>query len=291
MSLKMISNLQEIPPLTQTQPKIDPFEGITGAIDATGIEQTEHIKAAILGAPKSGKSWFAATAPGPVLVYDFDDRAISLAGKSGVKVKTLRDTLDSPTVITALETDISLFKYRKLKNQPIPTTFVFDTVSNLISNGIKNEYLRNNPKDGRSFKMGNSSRVQIGVSYDLINVTTQFLNYLLTEYNALGNVIFVFHEKDEKDKAESKPNEAKYTGLVTIEPQFAANILTLFNEVFRIQAIGSRIANTPATYTVTCKPNVEVTASTTLLVDATEPPNLMDMILKHRQRKLEQAKS
>jgi len=271
-----------------TQPQLvpqapNPYEGITGAIPLTQVEQTEHLKVAIIGPPKNGKSWFAATAPGNKLVYDFDDRLISLAGKPNIQGKTLRDTQSNPTVVKALETDISNFQYRKAKGLPIPDTFIFDTVSNLISNGIKNEYLRNNPKDGRSFRMG-GTMVQIGISYDLLNTTNGFLNYLLTEYNALGNVIFVFHERDEKDKAESKPNEIKYTGLITIEPQFAANILTYFNEVFRIKV------NWEGKYSVSCKPNQEVTASTTLLLDATEPPDLMAMIMKHRQRKAEQDK-
>lgn len=271
-------------PLSQID---EAFAGIAGAIPASSIQESKKLKAAIIGPPKNGKSWFAATAPGKKLVYDFDDRARSLAGKPDTVVKTLRDTLTNPSVVSALESDLSNLKYRKAQGKPIPDTFIFDTVSNLISNGIVNAYLKENPKDGRQIKLGGTNPQQIGISFDRINVTMRFLDYLLTEYSALGNVIFVFHERDEKDKAESTKDATKYTGLVTVEPQFAANILTLFNDVFRILVKGSGVPNSLPLYQVYCRANNEVTASTTLLVDAIEPPNLMDMIRKHEQRKLE----
>jgi hypothetical protein len=272
------------------EPQLNPFEGTSG-VAADKIEQSDKLKVAIIGPPKSGKSWFACTAPGFIKHYDFDDRKESLGLlpqelKVKINSSTLRDTLSNPTVIDALESDLSTFKYRKLKGLPIPDTYVFDTISNLIANGVRNGYLKHNPKDGRSIRIAGTTQ-QIGISYDLINVTTRCLEYFLTEFGALGNVIFVFHERDEKDKAESTPDKIKYTGLVTIEPQFAANILTLFNEVFRIQVIGSGVANTPAKFQVTCKPDNEMRAATTLMIDAIEPPNLMDMIKKHKQRKKE----
>lgn len=267
----------------------DPFEGLTGVVKASQIQETKKLKTAIIGPPKNGKSWFAATAPGYKLVYDFDDRASSLAGKPNLVVKTLRDSLTNPSVLASLESDISMLKYRKAQGKQIPDTFIFDTVSNLISNGILNGYLKENPKDGRLIKLGGTNAQQIGISFDRINVTTRFLEYLLTEYSALGNVIFVFHERDEKDKAESTKEVTKYTGLVTIEPQFAQNILTLFNDVFRILVKGSAVPNSLPKYEVYCRATNEATASTMLLVDAIEPPNLVDMIAKHELRKAEMA--
>ena len=73
--------LQQAPAPPQVN---NPFEGLSGIIPATQIQETKKLKAAILGLPKSGKSWFASTAPGEKLVYDFDDRANSLAGKSNL---------------------------------------------------------------------------------------------------------------------------------------------------------------------------------------------------------------
>lgn len=260
---------------------LDPFSGIAGVREAAKIETTDRIKAAIMGKPKSGKSWFAATAPPPVLVYDFSDRAESLAGKEGVFVKTLIDTQQSPTVVKAIEADLSLFQYKKKKGEPIPASVVFDEITNLLPY-IKHDYLSLNPKDGRALRLG-GNLVQIGMSYDWINVANGFLDYLITEYINLGcNIVFVFHERDEKDQAESKVGDIKYTGMITINPQFISPILSKFNEVFRI-TVKKQQANT--LYTVDCKPTDEVLASTTLLLDATEPPNLVDMIAKHKLRK------
>ncbi len=70
--------------------------------------------------------------------------------------------------------------------------------------------------------------------------------------------------------------------MITINPQFISPILSKFNEVFRI-TVKKQQVNT--LYTVDCKPTDEVLASTTLLLDATEPPNLVDMIAKHKMRK------
>ena len=265
----------------------NPFEGVNGAIDAANISLDGHYKIAILGKPKTGKSRFAVTIPGSKLVYDADDRAMSIQGTAQTMIRSIKDTLTNPFAVDQIESDLSNFKYRKSKGLPVPESYIFDTVSNFAENGIKHAYLKANPKDGRALRLGGGLTIQVGISFDRINTTTRYLDYLLTEFATLGNVIFVFHERDEKDKAESKPNDPKYTGLVTIEPQFCANILTFFNEVFRMEVIGSGVANTPAKYTVSCKPNNEVVASTTLLVDAVEIPNLADMIAKSKARKAE----
>lgn len=271
---------------TQVQvPQVNnPFEGISG-VKASDIPEEGHYKIAILGRPKVGKSRFAVTMPGSKLVFDFDGRAISIQGTPDTLVKTLKDTQSNPTAVDEIETILSSLKFRKLKGLPIPENYIFDTISNFIENGIKYAYIKTNPKDGRGIRLGSSLSIQIGISFDRINVTTRFLDYLLTEFSALGNVIFVFHERDEKDKDKSSGMDIKYTGLVTVEPQFASNILTFFNEVFRMQVTGSGVANTPAKYEVYTKPNNEVTASTTLLVDAVEIPNLADMIAKSKTRK------
>jgi hypothetical protein len=272
------------------QQKTDnPFEGVIGAIDASNLSLNGHYKIAILGKPKTGKSRFAVTMPGSKMVYDADDRAMSIQGTPNTMIKSIKDTLTNPTAVDQVESDLSNFKYRKTKGLSIPENYIFDTVSNFAENGIKHAYLKANPKDGRALRLGGGLTIQVGISFDRINTTTRYLDYLLTEFATLGNVIFVFHERDEKDKAESKPNETKYTGLVTIEPQFCANILTFFNEVFRMEVVGSGVPNTPPRYTVTCKPNNEVTASTTLLVDAVEIPDLAAMIAKSQARKIQQA--
>jgi len=265
------------------QPSANPFEGISGAVPAKSIDATYRFKSAILGLPKSGKSWFASTAPGPIMYYDFDDRAISLAGKPNVHVKTLQDiSQQNPTAMKELEKDLAHFKYRKLKGLPIPPTYVLDTAT-YLKKSMENELFAQDSGLARRIKIGPDPKayIMVGKNYDVINAVQGYFQYLIGEFSALGNLIMVFHERDEKDKERSTPTETKYTGKVTVDPQYLANTLTLFNDVFRITATGG-IGAAETKYTVNCKTNNEVNASTTLLVDSIEPPNFQDMLIKHR---------
>src|ERR1700733_1837702 len=261
----------------------NPFEGIKGAIEASQIDATGRLKIAILGLPKSGKSWFAATAPGPIMYYDFDDRAISLSGKPNLFVKTLQDkSQKSPTAMKDLERDLSNFIVRKSKGLPIPTTFVLDTAT-YLKKAMENEAFAQDPNLARRIKTGAGPQdyIMVGKSYDVINAVQGYFQYLIAEFSSLGNLIMVFHERDEKDKEKSTPEKTAFTGKVTVDPQYLANTLTLFNEVFRITATGLP-GGAGTKYTITCKTNYEVNASTTLLVDSTEPPDLQAMIAKHK---------
>ena len=262
-------------------PNDNPFEGLKGVTSASLIDPTTRLKIAILGLPKSGKSWFAATAPGPIMYYDFDDRAISLAGKPNIMVKTLQDkNQQQPTAMKELERDLSHFQYRKAKGLSLPTTFVLDTAT-YLKKAMENEVFAQDPGLARKLRVGASTNILMGKSYDVVNAVQGYFLYLIAEFSSLGNLIIVFHEKDEKDKEKSTVLETKYTGKVTVDPQYLANTLTLFNEIFRIEATGQP-GGRDTKYSVTCKTNYEVNASTTLLIDAVEPPNIMAMLEKHR---------
>lgn len=273
----MSSQPQILPPAN------NPFEGLSGGVLASNIDATEAFKIAIMGPPKSGKSWFAATAPQPVNIYDFDKRASSLAGKTGIRVRTLHDvSQQAPTAMKELEKEISTLKYRQQKGLLIPATNVLDTAT-FLKSAMENELFSQDPGLARRIKIGAGPKdyIMIGKSYDVINAVQRYFQYLISEFSTLGNLIVVYHERDEKDRKESTATETKFTGKVTIDPQYLANTLTLFNEVFRMQATGQP-GGAGTKYTVTCKTNFEVNASTTLLIDAIEPPNLMDMIAKHK---------
>src|SRR5208282_360531 len=124
----------------------DPFEGL-GGVKATDVSpESQFLKIAIMGPPKSGKSLFAVTMPGSKRVYDFDDRKVSIAGTPNCNIITLKDGISQPFSVQTVETELSTFKYRKIKGLPIPDVFIFDTVSNWIDNGIKFAYLKENPK-------------------------------------------------------------------------------------------------------------------------------------------------
>jgi hypothetical protein len=258
----------------------DPFKGMPGT-KSEDVQQEARLKIAILGKPKTGKSWLAATAPQPIRYYDFDNRKESLAGKPGLYIL-------SPSELTmlAVESDLSMFKANKVKiargeNVALPATVVFDSVT-FMNRAMEEEIFRQDAKLYRSIRVGNSTSIKIRNSWDVINGIQRYVEYLIAEFSGLGvNIIFVFHEKDEKDKAESTVNETKFTGLVTTDPQYLQNSLSLFNEVYRITVDGSK------KYLVTCRPNYDVTASTTMMLDATEEPDIMKMIAKHKQRRAE----
>ena len=253
---------------------VNPFLNMKGT-SATEIQQHEWLKIAILGRPKTGKSTLMSTAPKPIRVYDFDDRSESLAGKEGLFILSRPSMLD-------VEQDLSILKANKIKKLPLPATIAFDSVT-YMNRAMEEELFRQDPKLARTIKVGNSTSVKIRNSWDVINGIQRYVEYLIAEFSALGvNIIFVFHEKDEKDRAESTTNETKYTGLVTTDPQYLANSLSLFNEVYRITVDGNK------NYKVTCKPNWNVTASTTMLLDAEEKPDILAMIEKHKQRRATQ---
>ena len=252
-----------------TQP--NPFQNMAG-VRSDEISSTDRLKIAIMGKPKSGKSWLAATAPGPIRYYDFDDRSESLEGKPNLFI------LSKPTMLQ-VETDLSVMKANKAKSLPLPATIVFDSVT-FMNRAMEEEIFRQDSKLARTIKVGNSTSIKIRNSWDVINGIQRYVEYLIAEFGSLGvNIIFVFHEKDEKDKAESTATEIKYTGLVTVDPQYLANSLSLFNEVYRITVDGNK------NYKVTCKPNWDVQASTTMLLDAEEKPNIMEMIAKHKAKR------
>jgi hypothetical protein len=249
----------------------NPFANMTG-VRSEDVHAAERLKIAIMGKPKSGKSWFAATAPGPIRYYDFDDRSESLEGKPNLYI------LSKPTMLQ-VETDLSVMKANKAKGLALPPTVVFDSVT-FMNRAMEEEIFRQDQKLYRTIRVGNSTSIKIRNSWDVINGIQRYLEYLISEFSALGvNLIFVFHEKDEKDKAESTVDKAAYTGLVTVDPQYLANSLSLFNEVYRITVDGNK------NYKVACRPNWDVSASTTMLLDAEEKPNIMDMIAKHKAKR------
>ena len=266
----------------------NPFAGMSSVkcpgIKSEDIQAEDFLKIAIIGEQKSGKSWFAATAPQPILYYDWDGRKESLEGKSGLFVK-------SAPALTMLdvESDLSVMKAAKIKatqtnTKPVlPATVVHDTVS-LQKKAMEDELRRQNPNSNlfRGIKVGNSTTVFIGQGWDVVNGVQNYMQYLIDEYSGLGiNQIFVFHERDEKDKDKSAPDKPVYTGKLTIDPQYLTGMLSKFNEVYHIKVDAS--IPTKVKYVVECRPNNNINASTTMMLDATEPPDIMGMIAKHKR--------
>lgn len=254
-----------------------PFAGMSG-IKSEDIQAEDFLKIAIIGPQKSGKSWFAATAPGPIRYYDWDNRKESLEGKPGLFISSAPEL-----TMLDVERDLSMMKANKIKKLPIPATVVHDTVT-LMKFSMEAELRRQAPGLFRSIRVGNSTTVYVGADWDVINGIQRYLEYLIAEYTTLGiNQIYVFHQRDEKDKGESTPNKPVYTGLLTVDPQYLAPSLSHLNEIYHITIDASK--PNKIVYEVSCKPTTEINASTTLLIDAKEPPDIMAMIQKHKERR------
>jgi len=263
----------------------DPFAGLSGLINPAQIASEAWLKIAIIGEPKTGKSWMASTAPGPTLIYDFDGRAASLRGKPNVMVKTVQDISQvSPWAMAEVEKDLNNFKYRKSKGLPNPTTFVFDSVS-YMKKAMENELMKQMGKDYyREIKLSPISILRVPQGWDVINGVKGYLEYLVAEFGTLGNIICVFHVRDEKDRDKSTAKETAYTGKLTVDPQYLASVLSVFNEVYYISV------DSGGRYKVVVKPNYECRASTTLLLDANEEPDIQAIIAKHKKRLAEPVK-
>jgi hypothetical protein len=252
------------------------FSGIKGAVLTSEIKAEDHIALAIVGKPKCGKSWFAASAPGPVFVADFDNRKESLAGKVGVGVKTYADVSTSnPTAIQELESDLANFKYMKTQGKPIPATYVLDSIT-YMKKGMENLLMKQEPSLARKVRINTTKSLLIPSGYDMINGVRQYLEYFINEFRQLGNVITVWHEKAELDRVKSKPNEPVNTGRWTVDPQYLATVLSTFNEVYRIDIPQS------GKYEVRVRADYSFTASTTLkLTGDKKEADLQKILAEH----------
>jgi hypothetical protein len=251
------------------------FENISGITEGTALSEPK-LKIAIVGEPKTGKSWLASTAPGPIFVADFDGRYESLRGKAGVFVKTYQDVNPSiPTAMASLESDIGMFEYNKSMGRDIPATFVLDSMT-YMKTMCEHALIQQNKSMSRGIKIGPKT-MDIAQGWDIINGNRAYMEYVIGRLSELGHVICVFHESDEKDNAASTKDTKAYTGRKTVQPQYLASILSLFNDVFRISIAydGTRV--------VSVKPSSNFLASTSLILDDTEKPDISAMLEKHRK--------
>jgi len=244
--------------------------GFSG-VESENLAVDEKLKIAIVGEIHAGKSWFAATAPKPIYDFDFDGRAASLAGKSGIKIKEKATWKD-------VEQTLSIAKANVLQGKAHlnPQTWLFDSV-NFLSRAIEDEFFNQNAGTFRILKVG-SQALRIRSGWDGVNAVQRALDYLIAEFSPLGNVILVYHERKEKDVATSTESVTRYTGDVTVDPQYLAKTLSLLNDVFRI------FIDYNGRYRVNCKPIQTFNCGTSMLLDKEEDPDLEAMIAKHKRR-------
>jgi AAA domain len=258
------------------------YENISGLLD---LDAEQQYKIAIVGEPKTGKSWLAMSAPGDVYVCDFDTRAESIkeyvrhSKRTDITAKTYWDSNPAiPVAVSQLEADISMFEYSKQQGKNIPTWFILDSITFLRA-ACEHELIKQHPTMSRTIKLG-SNQLKIPQGWDIVNGNKAYLEYLIGRLSELGNVIAVFHELDETDKQRSTKDEKKYTGRKTIQPQYLSSLLSIFNDIFRvtIDYSGKRV--------VQVQPSSDFLASTSMSsLSAEEPANIAGMILKQSKAK------
>jgi AAA domain len=257
-----------------------PYENISGLAD---LDAEPKLKIAIVGEPKTGKSWLAMTAPGPIFVADFDQRLESIkefvrkSKRTDITAKTYWDPNPSmPNAVSQLETDISMLEYLKQQGKEYPATYILDSMTFLRA-ACEHELIKQHPSMSRTIKLG-ANTLKIPSGWDIINGNRGYMEYLIGRLSELGHVIAIFHEQDEKDAQNSTKEQKAYTGRKTVQPQYLNTLLSVFNDVFRITIdySGSRI--------VTVQPTTDFLASTSMNLDATEAPDIMQMLAKHKKR-------
>lgn len=257
-----------------------PYENISGLID---INEEAKYKIAIVGPPGVGKSWLAFTMPGSIFTFDFDTRSESMKEfvrkykRPEVEGKTYFDIdPNNPNAMRDMEMDIGMFEYNFGQKKASPDTYLIDSMS-YMRPAMEHEIIKQQPTFARKVKI-NTSTVNVPSGWDVINGVTAYTEYIVGRLSVLGNIIMVFHEIDEGDRTRSTKEQKAYTGMKTIKPQYLSGVLSLFDHVFRmkIDYAGNRI--------VQCQPDSDFITKTSMKLDATEPPNLADMIKKHKSK-------
>jgi len=217
------------------------YEGITGAMPATELGSNKNKAIAIVGPPKSGKSWAACTiaeAVGVTYVADLDNRAESIKGKKNIIVKTYVDEEQiRPHAWNELEKDVAYFKYQKVNGKPIPAAFIIDSLT-FLQEITDNQFFVTLQPGGktklfREIRVGNKV-VRIAEGWDIRNATRSYIYHLFAELRNLGHLIVVFHERPIADKTLSTPERTVYSGKIGVNPPFLNELLSVFNDVWRI---------------------------------------------------------
>lgn len=250
--------------------------GISGALDATSVSQLGRFKIAIAGRVKTGKSWLACTMPGKKYVFDFDSRKESIAGKPDVVVKTYQDITGSqPKAQAEFEKDLNMFEYNAKSGKAMPDVFILDSMT-WWTKAIENDLMKTYSSLTRTLQVGGKT-VLIPAGWDVITAVRNSMENSISRLSALGHVICIFHEEPEKDTIKSTAKEKVYTGSYAVHPHYLRTLLSTFNETWRLEIIRD-------TARLTVKPSEKFGASTTLLLDATEVPDIAAMIAKHLER-------
>ncbi len=257
----------------------------------------DQLLVALVGKYKAGKSRLAATAPGSVLFFDFDNRARSVAGRAGVyavsyvdktghmQPDVFTDFLSKLTELEQYKCDLAMIGFSVEPGTVFAKTIVLDSCQTL-SDAIMRYVLANGSKGVTRTISISGMNVNFPGGFDAWNAEIATIKDVLLRIMALGvNVIMTFHEQAE-EAPESTSEHPVFTGRVGVFPVRHQRLLAYFNEVWRV------VRNTPtgpgaqdAVPVVSTAPTYDFAyAASCLNIDANEVPDIQAMIAKHISR-------
>lgn len=266
-------------------------------IDLSEATPFDQLLIALVGKEKSGKSRLAATARKPVLFFDFDGRAASVAGSKGVYAISYHDTVgykqpdvfaDFISKLTQLEQckgDLSQLGFSCEPGTVFAKTIVLDSVARMAKSAMR--YILANGSKGITRTLGISGmNINFPGGFDAWNAEMSAIEDCLLRVFALQtDVIAIFHEEAE-ESLDSTPEHTVLTGKVGIFPARYKRLLGYFNEVWRVErAAAQGVSAQSAPPTVRTAPDYTFAFGTSCLnIDASETPSIEAMIAKHLQR-------
>ncbi len=251
----------------------------------------ESLAMLLVGDKKAGKSWLAATAPGPVFFLDFDQRLGALRGRKNVFGLSFADPTDTnmlPTafnellgVLTKLEKSRSMRQFDPLLPDLPIKTLVFDSVST-ISESARRYVMYNNADVTKAIAIGGKI-YRVAKTYHAWGAEMEMVTQSIMQARAiLGlNVIVILHECMEEDER-STPDNKIYTGKVEVFPRRYNTLLVYFNEVWRLTREYGKIPK------VFCDPDGKFTqAATALGIDKVDVPDISQVLKLAKSRQLQ----
>lgn len=263
----------------------------------------DQLLIALVGKEKSGKSRLAATARKPILFFDWDGRAASLAGRKGVYAVSFTDQtgymqpdaadtwLSIMTQLEANGLDLACVNIRGqnfgVEQGTIVQTLVHDSVQRMsrafmryiLANGAQNKGMV------RELKV-NALTIRFPGGFEAWNAEMIGLeDALLRTFASKKDVIVIFHE-DAEEAPESTQETPIFTGKVGIYPKRHLRLLGYFNEVWRVQR-GVSVDGTAqgAIPVIQTAPDYYFQyAASALDVNANEVPDISKMIDIHRAK-------
>lgn len=204
-------------------------------VKSEDVTNVDKLRVALCGDTGTGKSCLVArTCRKPLMAYDFDDRAASIAGIKDVIIKTLVDIRDDePKAWAELESDMGTLEYLKSKNELPFKSILLDSCT-FLRRYAEHQFFKDSNNTGMAkFKIGVTNYF-IPRGWDSSNAVAKMLDGILNRAFALDiDVYMTFHTRQEKDNVRSTKENTVYKDNLTIDPPQLKALMPKFNDKWR----------------------------------------------------------